>query len=62
MQHDVASAHFAARHHEYAQPLRRGNGHVSAAVDEALLAEGDTLVLSGHPAALALAEDKLLKG
>ena len=42
--------------------LRRGNGHVSAAVDEALLAEGDTLVLSGHPAALALAEDKLLKG
>ena len=42
--------------------LRRGNGHVSAAVDEALLAEGDTLVRSGHPAALALAEDKLLKG
>ena len=42
--------------------LRRGNGHMSAAVDEALLAEGDTLVLSGHPAALALAEDKLLRG
>jgi len=42
--------------------LRRGNGHVSAAVDDTLLAEGDTLVLSGHPAALALAEDKLLRG
>ena len=42
--------------------LRRGNGHVSAAVDEAQLAEGDTLVLSGHPAALSLAEDRLLRG
>ena len=42
--------------------LRRGDGHPSAAVAEALLAAGDTLVLSGHPAALALAEDKLLQG
>ncbi|MBD9392823.1 monovalent cation:proton antiporter-2 (CPA2) family protein [Acidovorax sp. ACV01] len=42
--------------------LRRGNGHMSDAVDDAQLAEGDTLVLSGHPAALALAEDKLLRG
>jgi CPA2 family monovalent cation:H+ antiporter-2 len=42
--------------------LRRGNGHISAAEDDAQLAEGDTLVLSGHPAALALAEDKLLRG
>ena len=42
--------------------LRRNTGHMSAAVDDALLAEGDTLVLSGHPAALALAEDKLLRG
>ena len=32
------------------------------AVLAALLAAGDTLVLSGHPAALALAEDKLLQG
>ena len=42
--------------------LRRGDGHPSAAAAEALLAAGDTLVLSGHPAALALAEDKLLRG
>jgi CPA2 family monovalent cation:H+ antiporter-2 len=42
--------------------LRRGDGHPSAAVTETLLAAGDTLVLSGHPAALALAEDKLLRG
>lgn len=42
--------------------LRRGNGQPSAAVDAALLAEGDTLVLSGQPAALALAQDKLLRG
>ena len=42
--------------------LRRGNGHMTAPVDSATLAEGDTLVLSGHPAALALAEDKLLRG
>ena len=42
--------------------LRRSNGHVSAAVDGTALAEGDTLVLSGHPAALSLAEAKLLNG
>ena len=42
--------------------LRRSNGHMSSAVDEALLAAGDTLVLSGQPAALILAEDKLLRG
>ena len=42
--------------------LRHGDGHVSSAVDEALLAAGDTLVLSGHPAALLLAQDKLLRG
>jgi len=42
--------------------LRRGDGHPGAAVAEAVLAAGDTLVLSGHPAALALAEDKLLRG
>ena len=42
--------------------LRRGNGHMNAAVDETVLVEGDTLVLSGHPTALLLAEDKLLRG
>ncbi len=42
--------------------LRRGNGQMSAASDDARLAEGDTLVLSGHPTALALAEDRLLRG
>ena len=42
--------------------LRHSNGHISAAVDDALLAADDTLVLSGHPAALLLAQDKLLRG
>ena len=42
--------------------LRRNSGHIKAALDDALLAEGDTLVLSGHPTALLLAEDKLLRG
>ncbi|ABM55947.1 cation:proton antiporter domain-containing protein [Verminephrobacter eiseniae] len=42
--------------------LRRSDGRQGAAVDAALLAEGDTLVLSGHPAALILAQDKLLRG
>ncbi|MCW5232979.1 cation:proton antiporter domain-containing protein [Verminephrobacter eiseniae] len=41
---------------------RRSDGRPGAAVDAALLAEGDTLVLSGHPAALILAQDKLLRG
>ena len=30
--------------------------------DRTPLAEGDTLVLSGHPTALGLAEEKLLRG
>jgi len=42
--------------------LRRANGHQATAADDAVLQEGDTLVLSGHPTALALAEDKLLRG
>jgi len=42
--------------------LRRANGHQASVEDSAVLQEGDTLVLSGHPAALALAEDKLLRG
>ncbi len=42
--------------------LRRAGGQ-SVPIDEGSLLEGgDTLVLSGRPAALALAEDKLLKG
>jgi CPA2 family monovalent cation:H+ antiporter-2 len=42
--------------------VRHGNGRLSAPDSQATLAEGDTLVLSGHPTALALAEDKLLRG
>ncbi|HQY38527.1 MAG TPA: monovalent cation:proton antiporter-2 (CPA2) family protein [Giesbergeria sp.] len=42
--------------------LRHSNGRMSAVQDATVLAEGDTLVLSGHPAALTLAEDRLLRG
>ncbi len=42
--------------------LRRGNGKTLAAQDETLLEDGDTLVLSGKPEALAMAEDLLLRG
>ncbi|MCW5234936.1 cation:proton antiporter [Verminephrobacter eiseniae] len=42
--------------------LRRSDGRQATAADATLLAEGDTLVLSGHPAALILAQDKLLRG
>ncbi len=42
--------------------LRRSQGRMVEAADDVVLAEGDTLVLSGQPAALALAEDKLLRG
>lgn len=42
--------------------LRRASGHQTPVADGTELQEGDTLVLSGHPAALALAEDKLLRG
>ncbi|MFT7722417.1 MAG: cation:proton antiporter [Roseateles sp.] len=41
--------------------LRRANGK-GLRVDGALLAGGDTLVISGRPEALALAEEKLLVG
>jgi CPA2 family monovalent cation:H+ antiporter-2 len=40
--------------------VRRAAGMVTAPVDELVLGAGDTLVLSGLPAALALAEAKLL--
>jgi len=42
--------------------LRHGNGRMSPPKDSTVLAVGDTLVLSGQPAALALAEDRLLRG
>ncbi|MDM0014221.1 monovalent cation:proton antiporter-2 (CPA2) family protein [Variovorax sp. J22P168] len=42
--------------------LRRRDGMASAVGDDMLLADGDTLVLSGRPAALAMAVDKLQKG
>ena len=42
--------------------LRHSNGRMSIVRDATVLAEGDTLVLSGHPAALAQAEDRLLRG
>ena len=41
--------------------LRRSNGKTLQALDETGLEEGDTLVLSGKPEALALAEQKLLQ-
>jgi monovalent cation:H+ antiporter-2, CPA2 family len=42
--------------------VRRATGQVQVATDGMLLAAGDTLVLSGLPEALALAEGKLLHG
>jgi CPA2 family monovalent cation:H+ antiporter-2 len=42
--------------------LRRADGQSVALDEHARLEGGDTLVLSGRPAALALAEEKLLKG
>ena len=42
--------------------LRRANGLTAALDEHTRLEGGDTLVLSGRPAALALAEDKLLQG
>ncbi len=42
--------------------LRRAAGGVVAAADELMLAGGDTLVISGPSPALALAEEKLLRG
>ena len=42
--------------------LRRSNGKSLEPVDDTQLESGDTLVLSGKPEALALAEDKLLRG
>jgi monovalent cation:H+ antiporter-2, CPA2 family len=42
--------------------LRRANGHSEAPGEGTMLHDGDTLVISGRPEALAAAEEKLLKG
>jgi len=42
--------------------LRRRDGKAADAGDDTVLADGDTLVLSGKPGALAMAIDKLQKG
>ena len=42
--------------------LRHANGSSSAPTDTLVLQDGDTLVISGKPEALSLAEAKLLKG
>ena len=42
--------------------LRRNNGKPLSPADETLLEGGDTLVLSGKPEALAIAEEMLLRG
>jgi CPA2 family monovalent cation:H+ antiporter-2 len=42
--------------------LRRRDGKAADARDDTVLADGDTLVLSGKPGALAVAIDKLQKG
>jgi CPA2 family monovalent cation:H+ antiporter-2 len=42
--------------------LRRRDGKAAETSDETVLADGDTLVLSGKPGALAVAIDKLHKG
>ena len=41
--------------------LRRADGKPADSVTDLQLAEGDTLVLSGHPEQLAVAEEKLLR-
>jgi CPA2 family monovalent cation:H+ antiporter-2 len=42
--------------------LRRQNGQAQALSDDTVLSDGDTLVLSGTPAALAVAIERLQKG
>jgi monovalent cation:H+ antiporter-2, CPA2 family len=42
--------------------LRRSNGKTVALSDDTALEEGDTLVLSGKPEVLAVAEQKLMRG
>ena len=42
--------------------LRNASGHALTVYDDTVLAEGDTLVLSGVPQALSLAHERLLQG
>jgi len=42
--------------------VKRASGGVAVATDDLALAAGDTLVIAGQPPALALAEDKLMRG
>jgi monovalent cation:H+ antiporter-2, CPA2 family len=42
--------------------LRRGNGKPADVAGDPALQDGDTLVLSGRPETLAVAEEKLLGG
>ena len=42
--------------------LRRANGRPAVLAGDPTLEDGDTLVLSGRPEPLALAEEKLLRG
>ena len=42
--------------------VRQTGGRVVTAADDLVLQAGDTLVLSGLPEPLALAEEKLLRG
>jgi CPA2 family monovalent cation:H+ antiporter-2 len=42
--------------------LRRHQGHAAPLSDDTVIEEGDTLVLSGKPEALAVATEKILKG
>lgn len=42
--------------------LRRQDGQARVPADDTVLSDGDTLVLSGKPAALAMAIDRLQKG
>lgn len=42
--------------------LRRSNGQRAPIDDDTALEGGDTLVLSGSPETLAVAEDKLTRG
>jgi monovalent cation:H+ antiporter-2, CPA2 family len=42
--------------------LRRGDGKPADVAGDAPLEDGDTLVLSGRPETLAIAEEKLLGG
>ena len=42
--------------------MRRGNGKPVDPASDPPLEDGDTIVLSGRPEQLAMAEEKLLKG